>query len=386
MTGTPRDDLARFLRHDLQAAADQRDDVPYEQVEAYVDGTLDDVEREIFETRLADDEALRQEVEDLRALRTALAPAEAAPPRVVPFEPRPRPAAAPAPPGSRGWVLPASVAAAAVLAVVLWRVMTPVPAPPPQAQGTPPASPSGPAPAAPGSPPPALAVSLRDGGIVVGIAKDGTLANFDHLPSDLRTKMAGALRDGRLPVSRAASGTLGRSGTLLSGGGATPAFEPVSPRATAVSSPTPVFRWSAMAGATSYRVRIVDEQLAPIAEGDQVTGLSWRPRAPLPVGRVLLWQVEATTPDGPRVAPAPPLPEARFVVLPFAEAERAARAVAAVGGSDLAAATIYADAGLYADAEAALARLSRDNAASPVVRALVADLSARRHGAPVNER
>lgn len=382
MTGTPRDDLARFLHHDLQAAADHHEDVPYEQVEAYVDGTLDDVEREIFETRLADDDALRQQVEDLRALRTALAPpAEAEPARVVPFEPTPRPAARPAGPGSRGWILPASVAAAAVLAFVLWRVMAPVPAPPTQAQG--PSGPGpGPVPAAPTTAPSAIDVKLHDGGVAVGLAKDGTLANFEFLPADLRAQMAKALRDGRLPVSRVASGTLARSGTLMSGEAAANAFEPVSPRATAVSTPTPVFRWTAVRGATSYRVRIVDEQLAPIAEGDPVTGLTWRPRAALPIGRVLLWQVEATTPDGPRIAPAPPLPEARFVVLPFAEAEKAARAVAAAGGSDLAMATIYADAGLYADAEAALSRLLRDDPSSTVLRALVADLAARRRGAP----
>jgi hypothetical protein len=377
MTGTPRDELARFLQHDLQAAAGQRDDVPYEQVEAYVDGTLDDVAREIFETRLADDEALRQEVEDLRALRTALAPAEAEPARVVPFEPRPRPAARPQAPGSRRWIVPAGVAAAALVAFVLWRLWTPVPTLPPQAQ-----RPAPPGPVAAGPESPALAVALHDGGIAVGLAQDGTLRNFEYLPSDLRTKIAGALRDGRLPESRVASGTLVRGGTLLSGEGASAAFEPVSPRATAVSSPTPVFRWTAVKGATTYRVRIVDEQLAPIAEGDPVTGLSWRPRAALPTGRVLLWQIEAATPEGPRIAPAPPLPEARFVVLPFAEAERVGRAVAAAGGSDLAAATIYADAGLYTEAGAALSRLLRENPSSPVVRALEADLSARRRGAP----
>ena len=47
MTGTPRDDLARFIRDELQEAADGREDVAYEQIEAYVDGALDDVDREI---------------------------------------------------------------------------------------------------------------------------------------------------------------------------------------------------------------------------------------------------------------------------------------------------------------------------------------------------
>ena len=88
MTGTPRDDLARLHPRRAAGAADGREDVAYEQIEAYVDGALDDVDREIFETRLADDPGLRAMVEDLRALRPALAPATASPARVVPFEPR----------------------------------------------------------------------------------------------------------------------------------------------------------------------------------------------------------------------------------------------------------------------------------------------------------
>ena len=88
MTGTPRDELARYLHDELQAAADGREDVAYERIEAYVDGALDDVDREAFETRLDDDPGLRAMVDDLRALRTALPPATAAPSRVVPFEPR----------------------------------------------------------------------------------------------------------------------------------------------------------------------------------------------------------------------------------------------------------------------------------------------------------
>ena len=95
---------------------------------------------------------------------------------------------------------------------------------------------------------------------------------------------------------------------------ATP-FVPVGPRATAVSSATPAFRWTALAGATAYRVRVVDERLTTVAVSEPITTLTWRPEAPLPSRRVLSWQVEATTPDGARTTPEPPLAEARFTVL-----------------------------------------------------------------------
>ena len=74
MTGAPRDDPARFIRDEPQEAVDGREDVAYEQIEAYVDGTLDDVDRAIFDTRLADDPGLRATVENSRPLPPALAP------------------------------------------------------------------------------------------------------------------------------------------------------------------------------------------------------------------------------------------------------------------------------------------------------------------------
>ena len=146
---------------------------------------------------------------------------------------------------------------------------------------------------------------------------------------------------------------------------ATP-FVPVGPRATAVSSATPAFRWTALAGATTYRVRVVDDRLITVAVSDPITTLTWRPEAPLPSRRVLSWQVEATTPDGARTTPEPPLAEARFTVLTPTERARVSEALATAGGSDLASAVVYAEAGLYDDAEKALTRVQGANPASPV--------------------
>ena len=49
------DELLRTLRADLQQAADDAEPLADEQIEGYVDGTLDEVDREIVDTRLADD-------------------------------------------------------------------------------------------------------------------------------------------------------------------------------------------------------------------------------------------------------------------------------------------------------------------------------------------
>jgi hypothetical protein len=386
MTGTPRDDLAGFIRDELQEAADGREDVAYEQIEAYVDGALDDVDREIFETRLADDPGLRAMVEDLRALRPALAPATASPARVVTFEPRadagparqiPDRSTAP-----RRWLLPAGLAAAAAVALLLWRPWTPAPTPPSQAQQRPPqqqpAQPALPAPAGPASP--ALTLALQDGGRTVGLTSDGTLAGFNGFGGDLQARLTETLQQGRLPASARAAQTVARAGELMSGDVRATPFVPVGPRATAVSSATPAFRWTALAGATAYRVRVVDDRLTTVAVSDPITTLTWRPEAPLPSRRVLTWQVEATTPAGARTTPEPPLAEARFMVLTPSERARVSEALATAGGSDLASAVVYAEAGLYDDADAALARVQRANPESPMAAALKADLSMRRFG------
>ena len=175
MTGTPRDELARYLHDELQAAADGREDVAYEQIEAYVDGALDDVDREVFETRLADDPGLRAMVDDLRALRPALAPATAAPARVVPFEPRADAGAAR--PAVRPLDRPSSLAAAGGAR----RGGSGGPAPVAAVDAGSDAAVAGAAavgsrrrpPVAAGPTSPALTVALQDGGRTVGLTSDG---------------------------------------------------------------------------------------------------------------------------------------------------------------------------------------------------------------------
>jgi len=63
-----------------------------------------------------------------------------------------------------------------------------------------------------------------------------------------------------------------------------------------------VLRWSAVAGATSYDVRISTDDLRPVQTAEGLTATAYRipdaSLAPLPAGAKLLWQVEANFPDG----------------------------------------------------------------------------------------
>ena len=382
MTGTPRDDLAGFIRDELQEAADGRQDVAYEQIEAYVDGALDDVDREIFETRLADNPGLRAMVEDLRALRPALAPTTASPARVVTFEPRPTPAPHRSP---RALDRPSSLAAAGGAR----RGGSGGPAPVAAVDAGSDAAVAGAAAAAAAAATPARAGRSRVAGVDGGAAgprphrgadERRDAGRLQRLRGDLQSRLTETLQQGRLPASSRAAQTVARDGELMSSDVRATPFVPVGPRATAVSSATPAFRWTALAGATTYRVRVVDDRLTTVAVSDPITTLTWRPEAPLPSRRVLTWQVEAATPDGARTTPEPPLAEARFTVLTPSERAGVSEALATAGGSDLASAVVYAEAGLYDDADAALTRVQRANPESPMAAALKADLSMRRFG------
>jgi hypothetical protein len=365
MSDLSRDRLARFLADDLRRAAVEQAPLTDTQIEAYVDGTLDDVDREIVESRLADDPALRAEVDALRELRAALSTRAA--PRVVPFVAR-RPV--------RRWTLMAAgVAAAAVIALVVWRAS--VPAPPTIAGGGGSSPPSTPTPAAPAT----AIVTLADAGGSIGLRADGTLLGLERLSAGRRTQVATALQKGSLPVSPIGALVAGRTGILMSEDPGLAHFVVVSPVATATTDARPTFRWHGLAGARRYRVRIVDDALAPVAESGVLTAVSWRPASALPRGRVLLWQVEAETADGTRTTPAPPLPEARFFVLTAADAARVRDAIAAAGGSDLVAAIVAAEAGLYDEADAALARLAAANPTSDRVRQLAAEVTRLRGAA-----
>lgn len=107
-----------------------------------------------------------------------------------------------------------------------------------------------------------------------------------------------------------------KAGVLLRENTAASRFVAERPVGTAVETTRPVFRWTPLEGATSYRVTVVDETFTEVASASGVTGTTWTPERDLPRDTVLTWQVRAEMPDGTSVVtPAPPMPEARVFVL-----------------------------------------------------------------------
>ena len=282
------------------------------------------------------------------------AAAAAAPSRVVPFEPRARA-------GAAGGARPVDGTASLVAAGGARRGGSGGPAPvaavdagvPPPSQAQQPSPGAGPPVRAPTSPAsPALTVALQDGGRTVGLTSDGTLAGFDGFGGDLRSRLTETLQPGA-PAGVASSRGHGRARRRVDverrAGHAVRAGRPARDGGVVGHAGVPMDRARAARPPTGSGSSTSASRRSPSAS--RSTTLTWRPEAPLPSRRVLSWQVEAATPDGARTTPEPPLAEARFTVLTPAERARVSEALATAGGSDLASAVVYAEAGLYDDAD-----------------------------------
>jgi hypothetical protein len=124
-----------------------------------------------------------------------------------------------------------------------------------------------------------------------------------------------------------------------------------SPVGTTVVRDRPLLQWAPVAGASTYVVSIFDEKFEKIAESPSLTGTDWQPARPLPRGRILSWQVAATTPHGTVRDPVPPAPEARFELVPQDVADHIAAMRQQHPGNALLLAALYAHAGALDEAQ-----------------------------------
>ena len=94
---------------------------------------------------------------------------------------------------------------------------------------------------------------LRDGALRLVVDAEGRLGGLPAgVPDDARAEAELALA-GALPPSTALNGLRGPAGALMGGTPDAAAFGPLSPVGTVVESDRPLFRWSAMPGASRYR-------------------------------------------------------------------------------------------------------------------------------------
>ena len=399
------------LRDDFkQQSSEPPKHLNYEHLAAYVDDRLDEVDREIVESHTSICAPCKEELRDLFAFKETLT--ENAPSTLKEVESTTtlrekakawwnRPAWA------ARWGIVAGMVALVLIALVVWlpfrntkespvvkleQTPSPTPTQASSPQVSPSATPNGsttPTPevkptAQPNLPPidnPALVLALNDNGEQITVDGQGKLVGLESLPASERQAVRSALLAGRLEAPAALKDVRGKNGTLMGGGGAENSFSVLSPAGTILMTGRPTFRWRALAGATSYSVKIYDTNFNAVASSDGLTATQWtlssssRPLAP---GQVYTWQVVAVKDGQEIISPAPPAPEARFKVLSAQAAEELNRSLASGRNSHLARGVIYTRAGLLDEAEREFEALARENPQSGTARKLLNDVRALR--------
>jgi hypothetical protein len=352
-------------------------------LEAYVDDTLDDADREIVEGHFAVCPACVAEARELRALRSELLAAPAASPQAV-LEAIAPPPAAPPTVARRSWfrsiAVPAFAAAGAavLMALLILPLLRARLAKAEQraaraeaarrvaedaqhtAEGNQQiaeerlrsAKTARRASAAENADLRRKLAALQRAAPAPSPAPSPTFspasAGGPPLPNAVRV----ALADGKLRLPDLSQ--LDTSAPIPRGGAAAKRTFPLeAPEQTRILSDHPVFLWEPVAGAVRYSVRVVDEgdNDTVLAQTDDPTPVPmWQSVRALPRGRPLAWQVYAEGPDGHEIALSA---TARFIVIGADEARRLESVRKALLAADqpLTWAVAAAQAGLMTEAE-----------------------------------
>ena len=235
-------------------------------------------------------------------------------------------------------------------------------------------------PAAPTPDPANLVAMLSDGGAQITLDRQGQLNGLAEINPVQRQLILLALQAGKVTLP-AAPAPLGKQPEVLLGapaGGET--FALSSPVGKTVLSNRPQLRWQALKDAVSYRVTIFNANYEPVAQSPELSTPTWTPPQPLARDQVFLWQVTAFREgkDGKDrqeiKAPVAPVPEARFKILDQTKADEIAAARRRTPVSSLLLGLLYAQAGLFDDAERELQKLAKENPQAPVAKQLLNDL------------
>jgi len=231
-----------------------------------------------------------------------------------------------------------------------------------------------------GQVPSSIVVALNDGAGRVTLDKEGVVAGV--APSFQQT-VKQTLATERIEMPPLLSALIGKSGTLMGPAAEGHPFALIGPIGTVVMSDRPTFRWRALGGADSYVVKIYDADFNEVAGSQQLSGTTragtvWTTTRSLERGRTYSWQVTARVRDREVVSPVRPAPEAKFMVLDQAKTNELAKAKSDSAGSHLTLGILYAQAGLLDDAEREFQALLRANPQSAMAQKLLRSVRAKR--------
>jgi hypothetical protein len=360
-----------------------------ETIEAFVDDSLDALDRSTAKLHLEDCEECSNEVTDLReSLATMKAVSrpreERQPAKVAPTTPR------------TAFSVPLRIAAAvaliafatvALIVLFKWKSTPvqvtslgpePTPFPSPQTPGIAPSPAPGTSPNVAENPPVnspterQTVAALKDGSSEITLDRDGTVVGLPSLPAESRKAVKEALSGEPLVrpdvLDEVASAQVSERGPT----GNDEKIRIVNPANSVIVENQPTLRWNTSKTAESYRVEIADETFHQIAKSEDLpaTSRSWRPPTQLERGAVYTWTIRAVSKAG---EPSSVTSRAKFKVL-GEDTVRQLNRLKTGSQSHLALGLFYAREGMINEAEREFGILLKQNPDSAVARRLLKEV------------
>jgi hypothetical protein len=219
--------------------------------------------------------------------------------------------------------------------------------------------------------------AINDAGGRVSLDHRGELKGLGFVSPDHQTAVIEALRRGHVKASAELSFLLGDQKRLMGSHGGQRSFIPLSPVGSVVATTQPTFRWKRVNGATAYTVTIYRNNLREIVSSKTLTGTQWT-SPPLARDRTYSWQIRAIRDNREMISPPPDAREARFRVLSQSEVDDLGRIKEAYAKSHLTLGVIYAGIGLFDEAETEFRALLDANPGSPIVKQLLRSVTSER--------
>lgn len=212
-----------------------------------------------------------------------------------------------------------------------------------------------------------MITAINDARGRITIDSSGTIAGLSGLSAQETEMVRLALQKGGLPLP--AERELVRGSSDQTGDGVP--FALIEPLAKTIESDRPKFRWQPVAGALSYQVTIYASNYQEVIKSEPLTVAEWSVPQALERGRIYIWEVAARTDGRELVSHQAPAPPARFKVLDRARAQELASVRRRFPDSHLMRGLSYARAGLLAEAEVELRALAAANKDSAIARKLL---------------
>jgi hypothetical protein len=211
--------------------------------------------------------------------------------------------------------------------------------------------------------------SLTDNGKQVAI-EQGTLTGIEALPPEVEQLVKSALVNQQVRKAGIPRELIAKGEVLMGDNDRKKVFPLLSPKGKIIESDRPALNWGSLEGATEYVVTVYDADSNQVAKSSPLATTRWSLPNALKRGVIYSWEVSAKKGNEEIIAPAPPAPPAKFKVLEQMKYDELSRAKRAYN-SHLVLGTLYAQAGLFDEAEQEFKSLVAANPNSKLAKKLL---------------